>query len=112
METKALWKPMIDCKYGSLWGGWCTKEVNGASGVGIWKHIRLGWGDFISHSKLVLGKGSCIKFWEDIWCGNKALKDAFPAVFRVAHNQEASIEDLMLISGDQMQWNITFSRAA
>ncbi|KAF5446588.1 hypothetical protein F2P56_032204, partial [Juglans regia] len=65
-----------------------------------------------SHVKLVLGRGSCIKFWRDTWCGNEALKDAFPAVFRVARNQEASVEDLMFLSGDQVQWNITFSRAA
>ncbi|KAF5445889.1 hypothetical protein F2P56_031564, partial [Juglans regia] len=61
---------------------------------------------------MVLGRGSRIKFWEDIWCGSEALNEAFPAVFLVARNQEASIEDLMILSGDHVQWNVTFSRAA
>ncbi|KAF5461636.1 hypothetical protein F2P56_017715 [Juglans regia] len=82
------------------------------SAVAIWKHIRKGWGAFSSHFILVLGRGSRIKFWRDIWCGNEALKDAFPAIFRVAHNQDASIEDLMTLSGDQVQWNVTFSRTS
>jgi len=23
-------------------GGWCSKEVSGSFGVGVWKHIRRG----------------------------------------------------------------------
>jgi hypothetical protein len=29
-------------KYGSLWGGWCSSELNGAYGVGLWKNIKKG----------------------------------------------------------------------
>lgn len=47
----------------------------------------------------------------DLWCGNNALKNSFPSVFRLAYEIEASMEDLMVISGDQVQWNITFNRA-
>jgi hypothetical protein len=27
-------------------GGWCSKEVGGPYGVGVWKCIRKGWGNF------------------------------------------------------------------
>jgi hypothetical protein len=29
-------------------GGWCSKEVEGPFGVGVWKHIRRVWGGFFS----------------------------------------------------------------
>jgi hypothetical protein len=31
---------------GSLWGGWCSLELGGAFGVGLWKNIRKGWETF------------------------------------------------------------------
>jgi hypothetical protein len=32
----------VDIKYGSMMGGWCSKEVGGSFGVGVWKCIRRG----------------------------------------------------------------------
>ena len=33
METNALWRRVIEVKYGNDWGGWCTKKVTNAYGV-------------------------------------------------------------------------------
>ena len=60
----------------------------------------------------MVGEGTRIKFWKDVWCGEVALKDSFPLAFRVASDQEAAVADLMTLSGDQVQWNVTFTRAA
>ncbi|KAF5442567.1 hypothetical protein F2P56_035211 [Juglans regia] len=69
---------------------------------------KRGLGEFYSRARVVLSQ---IKFWRDIWCGNEALKDSFPDIFCVACNQDASVVDLVLHLRDQMQWNVTFSRA-
>ncbi|XP_040992740.1 uncharacterized protein LOC121239540 [Juglans microcarpa x Juglans regia] len=92
-------------------GEWCTREGNGSYGVGVWKHIRRGWGVFSRHTKFLVGEGTRIKFWRDIWCGEEALAVAFPSVFHVACDQEASVADLMIRSGDQLHWNVIFSKA-
>ena len=42
MERAALWRQVIEVKYGSEWGGWCTRLVNGPYGVGLWKYISRG----------------------------------------------------------------------
>jgi hypothetical protein len=34
----------VNYKYGNLWGGWSSYEVNGSYGAGLWKFIRKGWG--------------------------------------------------------------------
>jgi hypothetical protein len=45
-EKEAFWRLVVEAKYGCLNGGWCSKEVEGPFGVGVWKHIRRGWGVF------------------------------------------------------------------
>ena len=41
-ERDPLWKQVIIGKYGLQEGAWCTKEVRGRFGVGVWKAIRNG----------------------------------------------------------------------
>ena len=42
METDALWKRVIEAKYGNSWGGWCMKKVISPYGVSLWRYIRSG----------------------------------------------------------------------
>jgi hypothetical protein len=39
-EREALWRVIMDSKYGYSWGGWCSNEVLGLYRVGLWKNIR------------------------------------------------------------------------
>ena len=49
IEKDALWRQVIEMKYGCVWGGWCTRFVNGPYGVGLWKNISQGWPSFSRH---------------------------------------------------------------
>jgi hypothetical protein len=42
---------MVDSKFGSLWGGWCSLEPVGAFGVELWKNIRKGQETFSSFAR-------------------------------------------------------------
>jgi len=42
IERDAWWRIVVDSKYGSLWGGWCSLEPVGTFGVGLRKNIRKG----------------------------------------------------------------------
>jgi hypothetical protein len=43
MEWDALWK-VVDIKYDSMWGGWCSKEVGGHYCVGVEMYKEeVGW---------------------------------------------------------------------
>ncbi|KAG6678985.1 hypothetical protein I3843_14G106700 [Carya illinoinensis] len=70
----------------------------------MWGLLSLHW--------LHLGEGNRIKFWYDTWCGNCAFKDLFPTLFSVASDKETSMAKVMVVVGEQIQWNISFSRAA
>ena len=42
IETDALWRRVIEVKYGNIWGGWCTKKVTSPYGVNLWRYIKNG----------------------------------------------------------------------
>uniref|UniRef100_A0A2N9G249 Reverse transcriptase domain-containing protein n=1 Tax=Fagus sylvatica TaxID=28930 RepID=A0A2N9G249_FAGSY len=66
-DLEALWRRVVDSKYGSQWGGWCSHRVHVPYGVGLWKFIRVGWDDFSRHSAFQVGDGAQVKFWLDTW---------------------------------------------
>ena len=35
MDREAMWRLVVEAKYGSLWGGWCSKLGKGSHGVSV-----------------------------------------------------------------------------
>jgi hypothetical protein len=81
---------VVDSKFYSLWGEWCSNEPLGSYGVGLWKNIRRGWGSFAGHTTFEVGDGAKVSFWHDLWYGDKALKEAFSDLFPIACAKDAS----------------------
>jgi hypothetical protein len=79
-EREAWWRLVVEAKFGSVGGGWCSLAPVGPHGVGLWKNIRRGWSLFCRHVRFELGDGSRIRFWFDVWCGELPLKEAFPVL--------------------------------
>jgi hypothetical protein len=109
-EEGAWWRSVLVAKYGSVWGGWRSGAISSSHGVGLWKFICMGWQNFRRFIKFDPGEGSKIRFWDDVWCGDRALKEAFPGLYSIACLKEASMADNMERSSNSIQWNIQFSR--
>ena len=61
-------------------------------GVGAW--VLFVWGG--SFLRAILddpGMGSKVRFWDDVWCGDRPLKVAFSGLFNIASCKEAIIAD-------------------
>ena len=108
MERVALWRQVIEVKYGSEWGGWCTRLVNGPYGVGLWKYISQGWPSFPSHILYDIGDGSRVKFWQDRWCGETSLAVSSPELFRFCQDQEVSVAEVMKFDNGILFWDVSF----
>ena len=101
----------VDSRYGSLWGGWCSLELGGAYGVGLWKNIKKGWDNFRGFTRNVVGNGTKISFWHDL-CGNLVLKLAFLVLYGIACEKNALVADDLEVLGGSNQWNVSFTREA
>jgi hypothetical protein len=52
---------LVESKYGSSWGGWCSSEHVGAYGVGLLKNIRKGWEEVCNHNRFEVEDDSKIR---------------------------------------------------
>ena len=77
LETNALWRRVIEGKYGNDWGGWCTKNVTSAYGVSLWRFIRSGWLNFSKLLQYDVGDGTRVKFGSMCGVGIVPLKRLF-----------------------------------
>ena len=101
---------MIEVKYGCVWGGWCTRSVNGPYGVGLRKNISRGWPSFSRHILYDIGDGSRVKFWQDHWGGEISLAVSYPELFRFCRDKEASVAALMKYPNGVLVWDVSFFR--
>jgi hypothetical protein len=110
-ESEALWYKVIKEKYEKQDGGWCSKEVFGPFGVGLWKHIRRGWDFFARNVRFEVGLGSTILFWHGTWCENQPSKHAFLLLYRIARYKEAWVKDNFIWRNGAVEWNVIFVRS-
>jgi len=110
MERDALWRQVVDIKYGSMMGSWGSKEVGGSFGVGEWQCIRRGWDAFAAHVRYEVGNGSLILFWHDVWCEDLPLKLIFPELFTIACGKGTWVEDNMQRQNGNILLNILFTQ--
>ena len=109
-EREAWWRIVMDAKYGSEWGGWHSVDTIGPHGVGLWRFISRGWRLFSSHTRFDPANGSNIIFWDDVWCGETTLKEAYLGLYNIASAKEVSLADNMDFIGGIRQWNVSFLR--
>ncbi|RVW62337.1 hypothetical protein CK203_063450 [Vitis vinifera] len=67
LEKNPLRKQVIIDKYGVEDGGWCSREVRGAYGVGVWKAIRKIGKTFALDPALLLGMEGRLAINKDQW---------------------------------------------
>lgn len=59
-----------------------------------------------------MGDESHIRFWHDLWCGDKPLKLSFPALYSIARSPDAWVVDNLSVVGGVVHWNVLFTRYA
>lgn len=59
-EREAMWRSVVDTKYGSLGRGWCSNKVARPCGVRVWKSMRR-WEDFSKFVRYEVGDGSMVQ---------------------------------------------------
>ena len=108
-ERNSLWRKTIRRKFGESQGGWCSGEVRNSFGTDLWKEIRKGWDMVRLNAKFVVGDGSRIRFWKDVWGAEEALCITFPTLFSLVVQKDALIREIWDDSNEG-GWIPRFSR--
>ena len=111
MVEDALWRQVVEVKYGCAWGSWCTGSVVGPYGVSLWKYISRGRTSLACYIVYEIGDGSRVKFWRDRWCGETPLAASYPELYRFCRDKEASAAELMKFTNGVLHWDVSFFRA-
>lgn len=60
--------------------------------------------------KRELGRGTRIKFWEDVWCSQNKLKDLFPRLYSISEDKDKVIEQLGSGLDENWVWSFNWRR--
>jgi hypothetical protein len=71
-----------------------------------------GLGEFASLTRFEVADDSKIRFWHDMWCGDQALKEAFPDLCSIARIKDVYVANHLDLSNGPHQWNVNFIRVA
>ena len=85
---------MIRGKYGENRGGWCSREVREAHGMGLWKGIRMDRELVSDRMVFIVSNGRRVRFWRDGWCGDSPLCMSFPSLFDLTVEKEVWVIDI------------------
>ena len=117
MENEALWRRLIDSKYGSDKWGWWPKLVPSYCRSGVWRDIIYVGDKSNMRGKalhkgvgFIIGDGTCVRFWLDDWVGMGPLSELFPRIFRLVVNKESCVSDYFEVRSGCMVWEVPFRR--
>ena len=81
MEESSIWKDVIRLQYKVEEGGRFTKNPRGCVSASLWKDIRKESGQVQRLCAFALCDNNRVRFWEDPYCGEGPLREAFPALY-------------------------------
>jgi len=80
--------------------------------------------DFLKFGAFIKKDGSQVRFWEDIWLGNRSLREQYPQLYNIVRKKQDMVAKVLhtqipnlswrrdLISNKLAMWNILVSRLA
>jgi hypothetical protein len=51
--------------------------------------------DFFARDHFKLGDGSVIRFWEDVWLGDKTLAQQYPSLYHIVQHINVLVADVL-----------------
>lgn len=94
LEESALWRRVIDAKYGPFNYHQTALHHSLSSAHGPWKYILRHKSLIMDRSTKKIGDGSSTCFWNDIWLENDPLATTYPLLFTLHTKKDASVKDM------------------
>lgn len=109
IEMGSLWRQVVATKFGND-DGWDFVMPNGLFGRSPWRAILQFALTFKEGIAYELGDGRRVKFWEDVWCGERALRYDFPNLWELAVELTSLVAANFSVCGREIVWNPTLRK--
>jgi hypothetical protein len=61
----------------------------------FWKGLMRVKNDFFSRGYFKIGDGSSVRFWEDIWLGDKPLAQQYSSLYRIVNHKNVLVANVL-----------------
>jgi hypothetical protein len=90
----------LHCPQSSSWAAWVQNRASVATLSGDvygdhWQVLRSLLPLYRAITTVQLGDGRTSSFWFDVWMGDEALADSYPALFSHCNKKEATVHELL-----------------
>jgi hypothetical protein len=68
------------------------------------------WETFLQNAAFWVGHGNRVRFWLDHWCGDRTLKEEYPALCVCVSFLEATIDSILIRQNGGADWNVFCSK--
>lgn len=110
-EEESMWHSVIGAKYGMDENGQDVKSGGKARTTCPWKNISRIYHTFIPYMRYDMGRGDRVKFWEDIWWGEKKLAFKFQRIYFISSKKGLPISCYSSINpSSNMAWDLGIHR--
>jgi hypothetical protein len=92
INTEGAWQQLIRNKY--LGTKTITQVTRNLGDSQFWSGLMSVKDDFLNMGRFYLQDGKKIRFWEDLWMGDTALKVQYPNLFNIVRRKSATVAEV------------------
>lgn len=109
VDDNSLWKRIVETKWMRTAKPDNLNTENRSHIISLWKGIMSMFKNMLVNMHWEVGRGDSIKFWQDIWCGDRSLINRLPRIFAIAQNRNLLIRNALCASANGA-YSVTISR--
>ena len=93
INEDGVWQNLLRRKY--LTNKAITQVYKRPGDSHFWSGLMKVKDDFLAHGYFRIQKGTQVRFWEDIWLGNKPLRDVYPSLYRIVRKKNDTVAKVL-----------------
>ena len=103
LTTEGTWPQIIKNKY---LGSKPIVQAQWKSGDShFWASLMKVKNDFLKFGSFIIKDGSQIRFWEDVWLGNRSLREQYPQLYNIAQKKQDTVADVLSTPIPNISWH-------
>ena len=70
----------------------------------FWASLKKVKANFLKFVTFIVKDGSQIRFWEDVWLGNRYLREQYPQLYNIVRKKQDTVAEVMSLGTPNLSW--------